>query len=442
MMEIKQEKEDDYPSYSDVKKEFPDEEVLESIVKEEPTTVEFVITEVKDLRSNRCPDCGKGFSRSNYLRNHMAIHTNEYDVQCPKCPKILKGKDKLRLHLNWHNVERKPHMCPQCAKIFPHRKSLMKHLRRHENQQRYECDQCGAVFKDKSTQVRHVRENRCKGVLPDGMVATAELPGQQKEALMRFECSYCGMIFWRKEDLCQHISRHVTKSKVCQYCPKSFPNKEALKQHNDRAHRGLPVDPTVDDLFSCTVCSLTFEFLDNLKEHVKEHRKDKEFTCKSCNKSYCLRSQLMQHIRIRHKRSILKEPCKVCGKILKLTSMRDHMALHSNRESFICPICARKFNAKRNLDAHMQVHDPNRKYYTCRFCGLQIKRKEHLIKHEKAHQTKVICRQCFRRFKKPELLQEHLKECQRSPDEGSSSALPASAPPENVAEDQNVEDSI
>uniref|UniRef100_A0A1B0C808 C2H2-type domain-containing protein n=1 Tax=Lutzomyia longipalpis TaxID=7200 RepID=A0A1B0C808_LUTLO len=162
----------------------------------------------------------------------------------------------------------------------------MKHHRRHENQQRYECDQCGAVFKDKSTQIRHVRENRCKGVLPDGVGAAAELPGQQKEVLMRFECSYCGMIFWRKEDLCQHISRHVTKSKVCQYCPKSFPNKEALKQHNDRAHRGLPVDPTVDDLFSCTVCSLTFEFLDNLKEHVKEHRKDKEFTCKSCNKSY------------------------------------------------------------------------------------------------------------------------------------------------------------
>ena len=68
-----------------------------------------------------CSVCGKRFSRSCSLREHMTImriHTGEKPFMCPVCGKLFSRSCSFREHMRIHTGE-KPFMCSVCGNCFP-----------------------------------------------------------------------------------------------------------------------------------------------------------------------------------------------------------------------------------------------------------------------------------------------------------------------------------
>lgn len=63
-----------------------------------------------------CSDCGKGFAYITNLRDHLKIHANIKEFQCPQCPQQCRTKRAMLLHMDVHNDNK--YECQVCHKIF------------------------------------------------------------------------------------------------------------------------------------------------------------------------------------------------------------------------------------------------------------------------------------------------------------------------------------
>ncbi|CAH1783896.1 unnamed protein product [Owenia fusiformis] len=101
-----------------------------------------------------CDFCGKRFTNSANLKNHIRVHSGERPYSCNICQKTFAQSATLKTHARTHTGE-KPFSCEFCRRGFSDYSTYSKHVRTHTGDKPYKCDTCPAAFTQSGNLNRH-----------------------------------------------------------------------------------------------------------------------------------------------------------------------------------------------------------------------------------------------------------------------------------------------
>ncbi|XP_032892269.1 zinc finger protein 423 isoform X7 [Amblyraja radiata] len=107
----------------------------------------------------------------------------------------------------------------------------------------------------------------------------------------------------------------------------------------------------------------------------------------------------------------LPYPCQFCDKSFsRLSYLKRHEQIHSDKLPFKCTFCSRLFKHKRSRDRHIKLHTGDKKYH-CHECEAAFSRSDHLKIHLKTHSSSkpFKCTVCKRGFSSTSSLQSHMQ---------------------------------
>ena len=84
----------------------------------------------EDTHQNNCNSCGKSFTTSGILNNHIrAVHGKQKNYKCDSCGKCFTQVGSLKRHIRMVHEGQKNHECEFCEKPFPTSGSLKLHIK-------------------------------------------------------------------------------------------------------------------------------------------------------------------------------------------------------------------------------------------------------------------------------------------------------------------------
>ncbi|XP_055533162.1 zinc finger protein 771-like [Wyeomyia smithii] len=174
----------------------------------------------------------------------------------------------------------------------------------------------------------------------------------------------------------EHMRQHkIDKQHKCPYCDRMFVQGNNLKYHI-RKHLG-------EKPFSCNLCDRSFYCAPHLKSHMKVHGPQGLFQCDKCPKTFNQEGNLKKHIRVHTGEKPYK--CIKCNKAFNSTSnLKNHQRLHSDERAFTCEHCAKSFVDIHHLQRHVRVHTGHRPYI-CHVCYHAFNCQNGIREHLKTH---------------------------------------------------------
>ncbi|XP_076456916.1 uncharacterized protein LOC143291129 isoform X30 [Babylonia areolata] len=256
---------------------------------------------------NSCEYCGRVFSKKEYLRRHVRIHTGERPYRCVVCQLSFRRSHHLRRHELMH-TDIRPFSCHACDKAFKQKQHLERHLASHTDLRAYGCSLCHKAFKQKQHLDKHLL---CHS------------------DVRAFACSLCDKAFKQKQHLERHLQCHSDslsadtdlKPFICSLCHKGFKQKQHLDRHY-QCHSD--VKP-----YSCTICDKAFKQKQHLDRHHLSHTGEKPYACHMCEKAFTRKQHLDRHIKMHTGELERTYKCHVCEKMFFRSHHRDkHLKSH------------------------------------------------------------------------------------------------------------------
>ena len=322
-------------------------------------------------KSYECDECGKLFVRRDHLKRHMLkLHGDVYHRKTSSFASISRTK--------LDNKEEEFY-CNECGKNFTRKDHLKRHKLTHSGEKPFSCEYCEGRFTRADALMQHKLSCQVKNETPAEVLKVVGKPeGKTLDKLSKvlfgkvvefiWGCRICYAVFETEQDLDLHRAethcdtglqhgQHwnpVNQKYTCPVCEKVLKTKHLIWfiYHMEKCRRGegscLPGEV---DSFLCHICSKPFTSKQTLNMHVNYvHTTDRPFSCRLCNKSYKIKSELTQH---------------------ELT--------HSDHCNYSCETCGKQFRGKVNLRMHMKTHlSDSEKKHVCSMCGHRFARLQHL----------------------------------------------------------------
>jgi Zinc finger, C2H2 type len=159
----------------------------------------------------------------------------------------------------------------------------------------------------------------------------------------------------------------------CSRCQETFPTHKKLFVHMRKSH-----------VFRCGErdCEEVFKTKSLLQFHLYQHREqEKRLVCSTCGKRYDTEEMFALHRQAHNETPAV--PCEECSKTFVLVQALVHhrRAEHPEKK---CKLCARSFNAGRDLKLHMLQHAGTK--FKCDLCdGTEFADHVDLLDHLREH---------------------------------------------------------
>ncbi|KAL3217491.1 hypothetical protein MRX96_032290 [Rhipicephalus microplus] len=207
-----------------------------------------------------CTICKRQFrQKSGHWRHMKAKHIPDKPKKrypCPKCNKDFSRSTYMKAHLASHDESQRGRFtCEVCQRTFLQKSDLSRHQKTHDKQQSFKCTTCKRDFSSLASQKRHEKEHDPAGKAPCVHCrATFTRSYKLKEHVAKF---HSGAVLFKpllpKESSSQTTSApRMERELLSQHCDNS-----AALQRTDRCTTdGLPTQAKGDSLLRQTLATL------------------------------------------------------------------------------------------------------------------------------------------------------------------------------------------
>ena len=279
-----------------------------------------------------CSLCPRSFTQQNSLNIHMQIHTQE-----ELNPIVQKKERKDRIESRPGEPEYILYSCSICPRSFTQENSLKIHMQLHTQEKLH------LILQTKDQQDR-----------------IEARPGEPEYRL--YTCSLCPRSFTQENSLKIHMEVH-TQEKLC-----PIPQGKNDEEEDSVSRRGKAIYCAEERAVSPVIVTPLYEQYEqyrqpNFEETVKKSSKRipksaKPYTCSIFNKSF-------SKDEIRREKQF---SCNFCLKtFFEKGNLKKHMLIHTGEKPFACHICNKLFSKNHEVKIHMRTHT-GEKPYSCSKC--------------------------------------------------------------------------